>query len=186
MHFVESVSCPGPRFSKVLVTFRARKAVFVCPVCIQDQGIDDFKNDHMKLPIDEAKLTGLWARNCTTVQQILIWNLPLGPKRYRAFRETRPLVLKEIAQNHRVRTQSWILEKFLKFAQRFSRPGKSLENGGKVWKNDEMSWVFFPRLNKCFISEFCFILVKYYSISPVRLQRVMKKASFLRFLKSPC
>ena len=56
MYFGESVSCP---FSKVLVTFRARKAVFVCLVCIQDQGIDDFKNDHMKLSIDEAKLTGL-------------------------------------------------------------------------------------------------------------------------------
>ena len=59
MYFGESVSCPGVRFSKVLVTFRARKAVFVCLVCIQDQGIDDFKNDHMKLSIDEAKLTGL-------------------------------------------------------------------------------------------------------------------------------
>ena len=59
MYFVESVSCPGARFSKVLATFRARKAVVVCLVSIQDQGIDDFKNDHMKLSIDEAKLTGL-------------------------------------------------------------------------------------------------------------------------------
>ena len=59
MYFGKSVSCRGARFSKVLVTFRARKVVFVCLVCIQDQGIDDFKNDHMKLSIDEAKLTGL-------------------------------------------------------------------------------------------------------------------------------
>ena len=59
MYFVESVSCPGAGFSKVLVTFRARKAVFLCLVCIQDPGIDYFKNDHVKLSIDEAKLTGL-------------------------------------------------------------------------------------------------------------------------------
>ena len=31
----------------------------------------------------------------------------------------------------RVRTESWILEKVLKFAQQFSRPGKSLVNGDK-------------------------------------------------------
>ena len=58
MYFGESVSCPGARSSKLLVPFRARKAVFVCMVCILDQGIDDFKNDQMKLSIDEAKLTG--------------------------------------------------------------------------------------------------------------------------------
>ena len=49
MYFGESVSCPEARFSKVLVTFRARKVVFDCLVCIQDQGINDFKNDQMKL-----------------------------------------------------------------------------------------------------------------------------------------
>ena len=30
--------------------------------------------------------------------------------------------------------QSWILEKILKIAQQFSRPGKSLKNRGKVLK----------------------------------------------------
>ena len=33
----------------------------------------------------------------------------------------------------RVRTESWIFEKVMKFAQQFSRPGKSLENRDKVW-----------------------------------------------------
>ena len=43
--------------------------------------------------------------------------------------------------------------------QQFSRPGKSLENGDKVWKNVKKSWVFFKTkvfYNKCFISEFFF------------------------------
>ena len=39
----------------------------------------------------------------------------------------------------RVRTEAWILEKVLKFAQQFSRPGKSLENEDKVWENDKKS-----------------------------------------------
>ena len=34
----------------------------------------------------------------------------------------------------RVRTKSWIFEKALKFAQQFSKPGKSLENGEKSGK----------------------------------------------------
>ena len=40
---------------------------------------------------------------------------------------------------------------------------------------------FFPRYNMCFISDFFFVLFKFYSISPVLLlQRVMKK----RFVSS--
>jgi len=31
----------------------------------------------------------------------------------------------------------------VKFAQQFSRPGKSLENGDKVWENGKKSRVFF-------------------------------------------
>ena len=49
----------------------------------------------------------------------------------------------------RVRTESWILEKVLKFVQQFFRPGKSLGNGGKVWKNGKKSWFFFQSYNKC-------------------------------------
>ena len=48
----------GP-FLKSIGNFSGPESCFVCLVCIQDQGIDDFKNDHMKLSIDEAKLTGL-------------------------------------------------------------------------------------------------------------------------------
>ena len=56
----------------------------------------------------------------------------------------------------RVLTESWILEKVLKFAQQFSKPGKSLENGNKVWKNGKKSWVFFFQSNNKFISDFLF------------------------------
>ena len=46
----------------------------------------------------------------------------------------------------RVRTESWILEKVLRFVQQFFRPGKSLENGGKVWKNGKKSWFWIQKL----------------------------------------
>ena len=82
-------------------------------------------------------------------------------------------------RRHRVPTESWILEKVLTFAQQFSRPGKSLENGDKIWKN-----AFFQSYSKCFISAIFVVLVKSYSVSAVRLQRIMKKkALFLGFFK---
>ena len=46
----------GARFSKVSETFRARKAVFVSCVYIQDRG---FKGDTTQLLIYETKRTGL-------------------------------------------------------------------------------------------------------------------------------
>ena len=76
--------------------------------------------------------------------------------------------------------QSWILEKVLKFAKQFSRPGQSLENGDKVWKNGKKVF-FFQSYNKCFISEIFFVLVKSYSILIIRLQLIMKEALFLCF-----
>ena len=43
--------------------------------------------------------------------------------------------------------------------------------------------LFFESQSKCFTSEVFFVLVKSYSISPVRLQRIVVKALFLRFCK---
>ena len=76
----------------------------------------------------------------------------------------------------RVRTEAWILEKVLKFARQFSRPGKSLENEDKVWENDKKSWVFFSKL---------FILVKSYSIWPFTHVAHHEKSFLSAFLKVP-
>jgi len=63
----------------------------------------------------------------------------------------------------------------------------------KVWKIEvksgkmvkSLEFFSFQSYNKCFISEIFFVLVKSYSISPrLRLHRIMKKALFLRFLRS--
>ena len=42
----------------------------------------------MKLPVNEAKLTSLWARNFATIQQVLILKFAFRSERYWAFRET--------------------------------------------------------------------------------------------------
>ena len=72
----------------------------------------------------------------------------------------------------------------MKFAQQFSRPGKSLKNREKARKKIVKS--FFESFNKCFASEIFFLLVKSYSILPVhvRLQRIVDKVLFLLFLRS--
>ena len=47
------------------------------------------------------------------------------------------------------------LKKFLKCAQQFFRPGKSLENRDEVLKNGKTSWgvFFFESSSRCFLSE---------------------------------
>ena len=51
--------CPGACFVKIPVTFQARKAVFVCCVCIQEQSVNSFENNTVKLSVDEVKVTSL-------------------------------------------------------------------------------------------------------------------------------
>ena len=58
---------------------------------VQDQSFNNCENDTMKLSVSEAKLTGLYARNCATIQQVLILKLPSGPKSYRTYRGTGPI-----------------------------------------------------------------------------------------------
>ena len=49
----------GPRFSKVPETFRARKAVFVSSVYIQERAFDSFEGNTTQLLVYETKWTGL-------------------------------------------------------------------------------------------------------------------------------
>ena len=40
------------------------------------------KNDTTKLSFKEIKLTGLWARNCATIQQVVILKFAIGPQKF--------------------------------------------------------------------------------------------------------
>ena len=81
------------RFSKVPITFQARKAVYVCRVCIQDQSFNNFENefDTMKLSANEAKLAGLCARNRATIQQVLILKVAFGLEKLPGLSRNGPL-----------------------------------------------------------------------------------------------
>ena len=46
---------------------------------------NNFDNDTMKLSVNKAKLTGLWARNCTTIQQVLFLKIAFGPEKFPRF-----------------------------------------------------------------------------------------------------
>ena len=69
---------------KVPVTFRAWKAV-LCLLCLyskaQFQLITRYKTiiNKIKLSVDKAKLTGLSARNCATIQLVWILKFVFGP-----------------------------------------------------------------------------------------------------------
>ena len=60
----------------------------------------------------------------------------------------------------------------------------------KVWKMEVKSGImvksldFFSKAITSALQVKFFILVKFYSIKPIRLQRIMKKVLFLRFLRS--
>ena len=56
------------------------KLFYVCSVCLQYQSFNNFENDRMKVSVKEAKLTGLWARNCATIQRVLISKFTFGPE----------------------------------------------------------------------------------------------------------
>ena len=46
----------------------------------------------MKSSVHEVKLTGLWARNCATIQQVLISNFTFGPEKLPGLSKNGPLV----------------------------------------------------------------------------------------------
>ena len=66
--------------------------------CIQDQGSNNFENDIIKLSVNKAKLIGLWAINCDTIQQVLIFKFALRPEEI-----FRPFEKRASEPNHRRR-----------------------------------------------------------------------------------
>ena len=79
--FAGRTSAPGARSSQVSITFRPVKLFYACRVCIQDQSFNNFENGTMKLSVNEAKLTGLWARNFATIQLVLISKFAFEPEK---------------------------------------------------------------------------------------------------------
>ena len=61
--------------------------------CIQDQKSNNFENNTMKLSVNETKLTGLWAKNCATIQQVVILKFAFGPENFPGLPRNRSLGL---------------------------------------------------------------------------------------------
>ena len=68
---------PCPQYPEVFanVNERPRKLFYVCRVCIQDLSFSNAENDTMKLSLNEAKLTGLWAKNSAAIQQVFFFKI---------------------------------------------------------------------------------------------------------------
>ena len=45
----------------------------------------------MDLSVNEEKLTGVWARNCDTIQQVLILKFAFGPEKFPGLSRNGPL-----------------------------------------------------------------------------------------------
>ena len=58
--------------------------MFAMFAIMQDQSFNNFENNTVKLSVNETKLAGLWARNCATIQQVLILEFAFGPETFSA------------------------------------------------------------------------------------------------------
>ena len=68
-------------FSRVPFSFQALKAV-LCLLDLQSRSnFNNVESDTMKLSVNEAKLTGFWARNYATIQQVLILKFSFKPEK---------------------------------------------------------------------------------------------------------
>ena len=80
--FARANSAQGPVSPMSRSRFLPGKLLYVGHVCIHDQNFNNFENDTTKLPVNKAKLTGLWARNCATIQQVLLLKFDFGPEKF--------------------------------------------------------------------------------------------------------
>ena len=76
---------------KSLWLFGPVKPFYVYSVRIQDQSFNNFENGKMKLSVDEAKLTGLWAKNFATIQLVLISKFAFRPEKLSGLSRNGPL-----------------------------------------------------------------------------------------------
>ena len=60
----------------------------------------------MKLSVNEAKLIDLWARNCATIQQVLILKFAFGPEKFFLKRAPGPSL--ETCRLHEYYSSDWI------------------------------------------------------------------------------
>ena len=56
----------------------------------------------MKLSVNEAILTGLWARNCATIQQVLILKFAFGPEKFPGISRNGSLVGKNLLSKEKI------------------------------------------------------------------------------------
>ena len=80
-------------FSKVPITF-----IFLAWKA--DQTLNNFENNTMKLLENEAILTGLWASNCATIQQVLILKFAFRLEKFPGLSRNGPLVYEFIFTAH--------------------------------------------------------------------------------------
>ena len=73
-------------------SFSGPESYFACVCCIyiQDQSLNNFDNNVMKLSVNEAKLTGLWARNFATIQQVLILKFAFRSEKFPGLSRNEP------------------------------------------------------------------------------------------------
>ena len=67
------------------------KLFYVCRVGILDQSFNNLEIDTIKLSVNEAKLAGLRATNCVTIQQVLISKSASGPEQLPGLSRNGPL-----------------------------------------------------------------------------------------------
>ena len=97
--FQKEIMISGARFSKVQITFGGSKSWFVFVVIAFKVKISIILRrmiQRIYRSAKEGQLTGLWARNYTTILQVLILEFALGPEKFRDFRETGPRLGKDI------------------------------------------------------------------------------------------
>ena len=93
---------------------------------MHDQSFNNFENNTMKLSVNEAKLAGLWARNCATIQQVLILKFAFGPEKFSAAFEKQAT---GTTHYEALRTSAWEARLITNKQSRFVDHGSAIRGG---------------------------------------------------------